>query len=327
MEKRYLILIIIAAAAALPLVVFRSTVWLVACNLFQPAVTLGTESEWDGGSTWEGISYGPSETKFIDLYVPDTPEPAPLFVLIHGGGFVGGDTQTRQVQFMNRFFRDRGFACASISYRLAGEAIFPAGVEDVRDAVRFLAANAEEYGYNAEKIAIWGESAGGYLAAREALTDTEVNICALVDYYGAAERIDSDDEFDRLGVPRFIIAIANSWISDYCEGYSSCEEYWLRKPYSQWTQEDFNALSILWQAEHSEKKGVLKTLIYHGDADITVPKTQSEKLRDTISGIYGEDSVKLELFHGYTHAADRFYSDSQLAEVEEFLRDAMQDRG
>ena len=88
----------------------------------------------------------------------------PMIVMVHGGGFVFNDSQSRQAQLMYRYFRDHGYACASINYRLAQEAAFPAGVEDVKSAIRFLRANAEKYGYDPERFAIWGESAGGYLS-------------------------------------------------------------------------------------------------------------------------------------------------------------------
>ena len=53
-------------------------------------------------------------------------------------------------------------ACASVNYRLAQEAAFPAAVEDCKAAVRYLRANADKYGYNADQITVFGESAGGY---------------------------------------------------------------------------------------------------------------------------------------------------------------------
>jgi len=126
---------------------------------------------WTDGQELTRISYAEdSDSQYLDLYLPEGEEKPPLFVLVHGGGFVFGDSQTRQVQWMYRYFRDHGYACATVNYRLAQEAAYPAAVEDVKAAVRFLRANAGVYGYDADKIAIWGESAGGYLATMAAVT-------------------------------------------------------------------------------------------------------------------------------------------------------------
>ncbi len=323
MKRGVKILIAVLLLIAAVLAVNSHVVWLTAVNLFQPRLKLDESTEWSGGKTYEKVSYGEDESQYVDLYVPDSEETVPLFVLVHGGGFVTGDSQTRQAQFMYRYFRDHGFACASVNYRLAGEAVFPGAVDDVKSAVKFLTEHAEEYGYSAEKIAIWGESAGSYLASREALTDADANIYALVAYYGTAERIQSKEMFSELGIPQWMVKIGGGWVTKLCEGYGSCEEFWLRKEYAEWTQEDYDAMSIPVQMEKAGKLRDLKVLLYHGDADITVPQTQSALLRDKAAEIYGEDSAQVEYFHGYIHAADRFYSDEQLAEVEAFVRSAL----
>ena len=319
MKKWQILLLAVLAAAGILLATNSWVVWLSACNLFRPTITLDKSESWDGGS-YHRLSYGESQSQYIDLYVPDMEEVPPLFVLIHGGGFVNGDSQTRQAQFMYRYFRDHGFACASLNYRLAGEAPFPAAVEDVSAAVNYLASVASDYGFRADKVAIWGESAGGYLAVREAIMEADVNIAALVDYYGAVERIESKKQFGELGIPSWLVSVANTWVSDLCGGYDSCEEYWLRKEYAEYTQEDFDALSILKAADTSQRTGMLKTMICHGDADITVPVLQSELLCDKLKEMYGSENTQYVQFHGYTHADDRFYSDEQLKEIETFLR-------
>lgn len=101
----------------------------------------------------------------LDLYVPAKPirRPAPLIVFLHGGGWSGG-TRTTGPDF-NRYFAQDGFAMASIEYRLTPSVTFPANVEDVRTAVRWLKANASTHGLDPQRICLWGTSAGGHLAA------------------------------------------------------------------------------------------------------------------------------------------------------------------
>ena len=171
------ILLGILLVLAVALLMNRYTVRQVWCNLISPTLPMDTSTVWSGGKTYEHLAYAEdSDAQYIDLYVPDTNNP-PLFVLVHGGGFAFNDAQSRQAQFMYRYFRDHGFACASVNYRLSPEAPYPAATCDVKAAVRFLCRNAAEYGYDAEHIAIWGESAGGYLASMTALSAPEAVSC------------------------------------------------------------------------------------------------------------------------------------------------------
>ena len=101
----------------------------------------------------------------LDLYLPAEPirRPMPVIVFLHGGGWSGG-TRTTGPDFKRYFARD-GFAMASIEYRLTPSITFPANVEDVRTAVRWLKANAAAHGLDPDRVCLWGTSAGGHLAA------------------------------------------------------------------------------------------------------------------------------------------------------------------
>ena len=156
------------------LIVFRDAVYAVYRNLTAPVYMLNNNDEWSGGESYIRVPYAlESDAEYLDLYVPYSEEKPPLFVLVHGGGFITNDSQSRQAKRMYRYFRDCGFACASVNYRLAQEAGFPAALLDVKAAVRFLRAHEDEYGYDASHIAIWGESAGGYLATMAAITNDD----------------------------------------------------------------------------------------------------------------------------------------------------------
>ena len=126
----------------------------------------------------DGISYGwvlgyrPLQ---LDLYRPDIAAAQPPVVLfLHGGGWGLGDRKHAGPAFPGGSFFERltaaGFAVASADYRLTGEAVFPAQLHDVKAAVRWLRRHASEYGFDGEKIVVWGESAGGHLAALAGLT-------------------------------------------------------------------------------------------------------------------------------------------------------------
>ena len=157
----------------------RRAVRAVWCNLTAKKLSLDERErdDWNGGESYLKVPYASdSQSQYLDLYVPDADAVSSvpkLLVIIHGGGFIYNDSQSRQAQLMYRYFRDHGFACASINYRLAQEAPFPAAIADCKAAIRFLRAHAGEYGYDAEKIAVFGESAGGYLATMCAVTPEE----------------------------------------------------------------------------------------------------------------------------------------------------------
>jgi acetyl esterase/lipase len=88
---------------------------------------------------------------------------APAVVFIHGGGWSTGDKAggTRMLEPLAR----RGYVGVTVNYRLSGEAIFPAQIEDVKCAIRYLRANAVSLGVDPDRIGVWGSSAGAHLAA------------------------------------------------------------------------------------------------------------------------------------------------------------------
>lgn len=113
----------------------------------------------------KGVEYGRIGDRplLLDLYVSkDLKEPAPGLVFIHGGGWSGGDRNDYRF-YCTRFAR-RGYVVATVGYRLSGEALFPAAVQDTKCAVRWLRANAAANMMDPDRIAVMGGSAGGYLA-------------------------------------------------------------------------------------------------------------------------------------------------------------------
>lgn len=104
----------------------------------------------------------------IDLHLPDPMprEVPPLFVFIHGGAWICGSKWDEPVGMVTKL----GFVAASIEYRLTQVAAFPAPVKDCKAAIRFLRSHAWEYGYDPDRICVFGNSAGGHLALLLGLT-------------------------------------------------------------------------------------------------------------------------------------------------------------
>ncbi len=106
---------------------------------------------------------GGNARQMLDLWVPAGDGPFPLIVWIHGGAFRAG-SKASPPPFPDRLM-PRGFAFASIGYRLSTEAQWPAQIQDVKAAIRFLRANAEKYKLDANRFGVIGASAGSHLAA------------------------------------------------------------------------------------------------------------------------------------------------------------------
>jgi acetyl esterase/lipase len=108
-------------------------------------------------------SKDPGQT--LDLYLPThikVGSKVPLLVWIHGGGWRHGSKADTPGP---KYLVDNGYAMASINYRLTDSAKFPAQVEDCKAAIRWLRKHADEYGFDPERIGVFGASAGGHLVA------------------------------------------------------------------------------------------------------------------------------------------------------------------
>ena len=153
-----------------------------------------------------------SPAQKLDLYLPNEGSgPFPLIIEFHPGGFMVGG-KSMGIGPMLEGLR-RGYAVASVGYRLSGEAPFPAAVNDAKAAVKFLRASAVKYNLDPRRFAVWGSSAGGNLAALVAVSanepslvdsslgNTEVSdaVQAAVDWYGPLDFLVMDEQFKDWG--------------------------------------------------------------------------------------------------------------------------------
>jgi acetyl esterase/lipase len=148
------------------------------------------------------LAYVPNghERQTLDLYIPTSSAPLPLIIWVHGGAFRMGSKDDH----VPLDFLAEGYAVASLNYRLSQHALFPAQIVDVKAAVRWLRAHAEEYGLDPNRFAAWGESAGGHLVAMlgtaghvmeyEVGEHLEVSsrVQAVVDYFGPTDFLQMD---------------------------------------------------------------------------------------------------------------------------------------
>lgn len=113
------------------------------------------------------LVYGQGGGRPLTLHLlrTETPadQPVPAVVYVHGGAWLGGNKDMGIVPLLP--FARQGYVCASLEYRLSPEARFPAQIEDVKCAIRFLRNHAVELGIDPARIGAWGPSAGGHLVA------------------------------------------------------------------------------------------------------------------------------------------------------------------
>lgn len=212
------------------------------------------------------------ERQKLDLYVPaDTGENLPLIIWVHAGAWRGGDkTHYNPMAYLNA-----GYAGASINYRLSQHAIFPAQIEDVKAAVRWLRANAETYRLDPNRFAVWGSSAGGHLVAMLGtagdITEFEVGenlevssqVQAVVDYFGPTD-------FLQMDAHRFSDGLVH-------DAPDSPESQLVGGPIQEHKDRVARANPITYVSKDDPP-----FLIIHGDQDKLVPFHQSVLLKDAL---------------------------------------------
>jgi acetyl esterase/lipase len=153
------------------------------------------------------LSNGKSKELHMDVMVPQPLKDRPLVIYVTGGGFSRAPKEA--ALNLRTFVAEAGFVVASIEYRTDRDgATYRDGVTDVKSAVRYLRANAKKYGIDRQHVAVWGESAGGYLAAMTGLTndshefdigenlDQSSAVQAVVDKFGPSDVSQVASDFD-----------------------------------------------------------------------------------------------------------------------------------
>lgn len=253
----------------------------------------------------------------LDIYWPDKFEgPYPVIVSIHGGGYCTGDKVGSDALVAWKGL-ERGYAVVSVNYRLSTEATFPAQINDVKAAIRFIKAHAEEYDLNPDKIAVWGASAGGTLSALVGATtnvpelsdpslgnpDQSERVQAVVDWCGPMNLSTMDNQYKQSGVKGFPTNIPTSYGSKYLGRLVTEVPDLARKanPETYITPDD------------------PPVFIQHGTIDNWVPVQQSIEYAAKLKAVLGDDKVFIEIMPGVAHGGQPFNNSENVAKVLDFL--------
>jgi acetyl esterase/lipase len=209
------------------------------------------------------VSYGKHAQQKLDYYLPANrnSNDTKVLVLIHGGGWVGGDKRDFNTTVDSLKTELNDYAIFNINYRLAtmsGTNLWPSQLNDVDAAIQFIIENAEAYNINPEKIVLAGASAGAHLALLQAYSsNNEKRIKAVIDLFGPT---DMEDMYSNAtgNFPFLLSIFLNGTPSSNKIGYEKAS------PVKQIT------------------KNAPPTLILHGTNDRTVPIRQSELLKSAL---------------------------------------------
>jgi len=265
----------------------------------------------EGTAEHRDLRYGEhKERNTLDLFVPKSDAAVPLIVWVHGGAWQGGskDGNNPAIPFLAK-----GYAVAAINYRLSQHAVYPAQIQDCKEAVRFLRENAKKYNLNPDAFGVWGASAGGHLVAllgaaggvkELALADSphkdvSDKVQCVVDFFGPTDLTKMAAQ-----------AGANSKIDH--DSPNSPESKLVGGAIQQNKEKAAKANPITFVTKETPP-----FLILHGDADPLVPLAQSELLQDALkkAGVPSE----LVVIKGGGHGGPGFSSAENQEKIAKFF--------
>lgn len=209
------------------------------------------------------IAYGEAggEKLLLDASVATGGKPAPVVILVHGGGW-GSGSKEGDVTPLLASLSAANFTWFSINYRLAPQHRWPAAYDDVRTAIRWVKEHAKEYNGNSQQIALVGYSAGGQLTCLAAVRADETTRVQAVVALAAPTDLPAD------AARRGGLGIALQNLLDRPAGMDDI------------TRSTLEEISPL----HHLKPGLPPFLLIHGNADESVAFSQSENLKTALAG-------------------------------------------
>jgi acetyl esterase/lipase len=267
---------------------------------------------------WLDIPYASlSPSQRLDIYLPDEDNgPFPVVLHIHGGAFAIGDKSDIQMVSSLKGL-ERGYAVVSVNYRLSGEAFFPASLQDIKTAVRWLKANGKQYLLDTDRIAAFGGSAGGNLAAMICVTanvaefddptlgdlNFPCNVQAAVDWFGPTDFLEMDKQQELNGFGDIIHDVADSPESRYLGAKLSTVPAKV---------EIANPMTYI-------NNKMPPILIQHGRLDALVPVQQSIIFAEKLEKYVSPDRFEFDILEGAGHDDPLFMTEENIQRVFSFL--------
>lgn len=254
------------------------------------------------------LAYGTGARQKLDIYLPKCAGPHPVVVDIHGGAFKMGDKAGSAVSPQ---LLAAGIAIVRINYRFTDTDIWPAQGDDCLAAVAFVREHGADYGLDGRRLALWGPSAGGFLAVSTALSLVEAGQPpqAVVDFFGPMQFGTMDTDMAALGKTA---AMGTADVATSPEsvllGFAVGEN-----------RDKANAAGPIGRLAVMKGLALPPLMIRHGSDDPLIAPTQSARLRDAWLAKDSTAEVDFALVPGAGHGGGDFDTDVVLAPTAAFL--------
>lgn len=276
---------------------------------------------------WENVPYANQDPlQVVHIYTPGDAGDYPLLVYVNGGGWVQQLTNYNTVPGVWKA-PSQGYALASIGYRLAPKWCWPTQVLDVKAAIRFLRAHAHEYGYNADIIVAWGNSAGGHILGMccatngkptfEDLTmgnaDQSSEIQGFVSFYAPSDLYQAELNTYISAEEMHALAESPDGLDDDRSGMAlnSNIELGCRAL-------DNPGIAAMASPINFVTKDFPPTYFVQGLADPIVAYTQTVNMYNKVKYMCGEDRARMDLIPGGVHGDPRIKTDDISKKVYDF---------
>ncbi|MDQ8182665.1 alpha/beta hydrolase [Pelagicoccus sp. SDUM812005] len=249
----------------------------------------------------------------LDLHLPEQRDAPALIVWIHGGAWRAGSRKRVPINPL----LEKGWAIASVDYRLSPQAKFPAQIHDIKAAIRYLRANPENLPYDATRIVVAGESAGGHLAALVGVTNHHPQLEGKVGHH-LQQSSEVQAIVSLFGASNLTTILKQSTPHGLKVRVPALDLFLGAQP-----QDDPQTAQLASPVFHIDTQDP-PLLLVHGDQDPQMPINQSHELQ----GQYEAHHLPCEfkVLHGAAHGGAPFYTEERINHIDTFLRAQFQGR-
>lgn len=270
---------------------------------------------------WHDIAYMDGERHTLDVYLPNEGQgPFPVIVDIYGGGLIFGDKSSHKLEPALRLL-DKGYAVVSVDYSLIHKKDFPFQIYEIKAALRFLRAHADEYQLDMNRVALMGESSGAHLAVMTGVTasvdalqnlfmgdnnNQPETVNSIIAMYGPYEFDQFVDQFNESGVtPKY----AETGTAESFEG----------QMFNQQAPKDVPQRVKMYSPKMYFNAEMPPILAFAGTADAVVPYQQTVNMINGAREFVSEDKAVLHLVEGTGHGPADYMSPEFTDEKAAFL--------
>lgn len=235
----------------------------------------------------------------------DAKGPLPLIFVIHGGGWAAGHRNAHNNITWN--FAGKGYVSATVSYRFAPKHRFPAQVQDVKAALRFLRANAEKYGIDPTRVGAVGFSAGAHLSMMLGTMDKSDGLDDVGEFREQSSKVQAVVSF--FGPTDFT--------AEFPDATKPILKAWFGAPPQEKADDARRASPVTYV-----NTGDAPMLLYQGTKDHLVPHDQAVRMADALTkaGVPGRVELMLGHGHGWREPETTRTATGALAFFDEWLK-------